>query len=73
MGYDDPGEPDPCFAKVVEGFEAVDRLHRSAVQPGNYQRMEHYVNVHSMRMLPRVNEENSAEENVRVEEVHIED
>lgn len=51
--YDDPSEADPCFAKVIEGFDAVDRMHQSKVKPGNYKRMEHFVAIKSMRILPK--------------------
>lgn len=52
--YEDASEADPCFAKVVSGYEhVVDRMHKSSVQPGDYKRMEHYVAIKSMRLLSR--------------------
>ena len=45
-------EADPCFAKVVEGFEAVDRMHTLKVQPGDYNRLVHYVAIKSATLLP---------------------
>jgi hypothetical protein len=50
--YSDPSEADPCFAKVIEGFEVVDRMHRSVVKEGGYKRMEHYVAIKHMVILP---------------------
>jgi len=49
--YEDPTEADPCFAKVVEGFEVVDRMHQSPVKPGGYKHMEKNVAILSMRIL----------------------
>lgn len=50
--YADPGEADPCFAKVIEGDEAVDRMAKSTVKQGGYRRMEHYVGIRHMKLLP---------------------
>lgn len=50
--YDDPSEADPCFAKVVAGFEVVDRIAKSEVEPGWYHRMKNYVGVRSMKIVP---------------------
>jgi hypothetical protein len=51
--YEEASEADPCFAKVVPGYEhVVDRIHKSNVQPGNYMRMQHYVAIRHMRLLP---------------------
>jgi cyclophilin family peptidyl-prolyl cis-trans isomerase len=49
--YDDPTEADPCFAKVIEGFDVVDRMHHSPVQPGGYKHMVNNVAILSMRIL----------------------
>ena len=49
--YEDAREADPCFAQVVEGQDVADHIHQSAVQPGNYKRMQHYVAIVSMRIL----------------------
>jgi cyclophilin family peptidyl-prolyl cis-trans isomerase len=46
-----PGEADPCFGKVVEGFEAVDRMHKMSVQPGGYRRMKNFVAIKSVKIL----------------------
>jgi hypothetical protein len=51
--YDDPSEADPCFAKVIEGFDAVDRMHKSDVNPGSFMRMKHYVAIRHVRILPK--------------------
>ena len=49
--YQVKDEADPCFAKVVEGFEAVDRMHKMSKQPGGYQRMKHYVAILHAKIL----------------------
>jgi len=45
------GEADPCFAKVIEGFEAIDRMHTLSVQPGDYNRLNHYVAIKSATII----------------------
>eukprot|EP00979_Chaetoceros_neogracilis_P007854 scaffold1698_cov279-Chaetoceros_neogracile.AAC.13 len=45
-------EADPCFAKVIDGFDAVDRMHSLSVQPGDYHRLSHYVAIKSATLLP---------------------
>ena len=49
--YDVPSEADPCFAKVVEGFEAVDRMLQTPVKPGNYKHMVENVGIASATIL----------------------
>jgi cyclophilin family peptidyl-prolyl cis-trans isomerase len=49
--YEDPTEADPCFAKVISGFDVVDRMQKSDVAPGGYKRMKHYVAIVSMKRL----------------------
>ena len=44
-------EADPCFGKVIEGFAAVDRMHKMSVQPGGYKRMNYYVAIKSAKIL----------------------
>ena len=44
-------EADPCFAKVIDGFEAVDRMHKMSVKPGGYKRMNHYVAIRSAKIV----------------------
>jgi cyclophilin family peptidyl-prolyl cis-trans isomerase len=48
---DNPIEPDPCFAKVVEGFDVVDRMHRSPVKDGEFSEMQDTIAITSMRIL----------------------
>ena len=55
--YNDPDEADPCFAKVIDGFEAVERLHQVDVEEGSYRRIKHYVAIKSVRLLPKEEEE----------------
>jgi cyclophilin family peptidyl-prolyl cis-trans isomerase len=44
-------EADPCFAKVVEGFEAVDRMQKMSVKPDDYSGMNHYVAIKTVKIL----------------------
>jgi hypothetical protein len=45
-------EADPCFPMVIDGFDAVDRMHSLSVQPGDYHRLSHYVVIKSATLLP---------------------
>eukprot|EP00545_Synedropsis_sp_CCMP1620_P012260 CAMPEP_0119004220 /NCGR_PEP_ID=MMETSP1176-20130426/1023_1 /TAXON_ID=265551 /ORGANISM="Synedropsis recta cf, Strain CCMP1620" /LENGTH=361 /DNA_ID=CAMNT_0006955905 /DNA_START=66 /DNA_END=1151 /DNA_ORIENTATION=+ len=49
--YDDVGEADPCFAKVVEGEDAVWRMHGLSVKDGAYEGLVHNVAIVDMRLL----------------------
>lgn len=49
--YDDPSEADPCFAKVIEGFDVVDRMQLGPVKPGGYKAFEDNVAIVSMKLL----------------------
>lgn len=49
--YDDPSEADPCFAKVVEGFNVVDRMQLGPVKPGGYKAFTDNVAIVSMKLL----------------------
>jgi len=65
--YENPEKADPCFAKVVPGNEpVVQRLHRSHVEPGAYQRMSHYVAIRTVRLLS----EEKAQEKIRAQQQH---
>lgn len=44
-------EADPCFAKVVEGFDTVDRMRKLSVEPGGYKRLNHNVAIKSVTIL----------------------
>jgi len=50
--YQDQAEADPCFARVVEGHEAVVRMHASDVDDGGYKHMVHNVAIRYMQILP---------------------
>lgn len=50
-GYDDPQEADPCFGKVVEGFDAVDRMHKMPKEPGDYEAMVRNVGIAYAKIL----------------------
>jgi hypothetical protein len=50
--YEEASEADPCFAKVVPGFEhVVDRMHKAEVKPGGYKHMVHNIAIRYMRLL----------------------
>jgi hypothetical protein len=51
--YADPQEADPCFGKVVEGFDAVDRMHKMPKEPGDYEAMVRNVGIEYARILDR--------------------
>jgi cyclophilin family peptidyl-prolyl cis-trans isomerase len=44
-------EAEPCFGKVIAGFDLVDRMHDSPVQPGPYHALEHNVAIVKMRLM----------------------
>jgi cyclophilin family peptidyl-prolyl cis-trans isomerase len=49
----DADDADPCFARVVEGFDAVARMHQSDIdEDGGYRHMRHNVAIKYMRLLP---------------------
>ena len=49
--YPDPSEADICFAKVVNGFNVVDRIHKERVKPGDdYMAIESNVAIVSMKI-----------------------
>ena len=46
-------EADPCFGKVVEGFDVVDRMHRQDKVPGDgYEKMINFVDVVKVEIHP---------------------
>jgi len=46
-----PSEADPCFAKVISGFETVDRVHQGPVKPGWYNALEQNVGIKQVKIL----------------------
>lgn len=46
-------EADPCFAKIVSGFDAVDRVSEGTVKPGWYNGLEKNVGFKKVRLLPK--------------------
>jgi cyclophilin family peptidyl-prolyl cis-trans isomerase len=44
-------EGEPCFGKVIAGFDLVDRIHASPVQPGPYHTLKHNVAIIKMRIM----------------------
>jgi cyclophilin family peptidyl-prolyl cis-trans isomerase len=42
---------EPCFAKVIAGFDLVDAIHASPTEPGPYHALQHNVAIVSMRLL----------------------
>jgi cyclophilin family peptidyl-prolyl cis-trans isomerase len=49
--YDDPSEADPCFAKVIEGFDVVDRMQLGPVKPGGYKAFTDNVAIVYMKLV----------------------
>lgn len=49
--YDDVGEADPCFAKVVEGEDAVSRMHALKAHKDDFEGLVHHVAITEMRIL----------------------
>jgi len=54
--YGDVGDADPCFATVIQGKEAIDRVRQSDVEPSGYHdRLVHPVKIQKMIVLdPRL-------------------
>lgn len=46
----DPTEADPCFAKVIDGFDVVERMSKTPVQEGSYHSMKDNVAIVSMKI-----------------------
>lgn len=44
-------EADPCFAKVVEGFDVLERMQRSPIREGDYLAMAENIAIVSMRII----------------------
>lgn len=44
-------EADPCFGKVVQGFEVVDKLLQQPVKPGGFRAMEQNVGIVYMKLI----------------------
>jgi cyclophilin family peptidyl-prolyl cis-trans isomerase len=51
IAREDATNVDPCFAKVVEGFEAVDRMHRSPTKDSEHFDLKENIAIRSMRIL----------------------
>lgn len=51
--YAIPSEADPCFAKVVEGFEAVNRMAQMPVEPGSFRAMKNNVGILYARLIQK--------------------
>jgi len=49
--YAIPSEADPCFAKVIQGFEAVNRMARMPVETGSFRAMKENVGIVYARLL----------------------
>jgi len=45
------GLADPCFGKVVDGFDTISRMHKMPVKPGSYRAMEENVGIANARIL----------------------
>lgn len=51
----DPEEADPCFGRVIDGFETVNRLHKSPTVDGLQRSMEHNVAVTKVTWMTQTN------------------
>ena len=58
--YADVEEADPCFARVVEGFEVVNKMKESPIEPGDYNHMVYNIAIVSMRILDQNSHEDEA-------------
>jgi hypothetical protein len=55
--YDDPAEADPCFAKVIQGFDTLQRIHGAPVKEGDYNALVSNVAIVSMKVIDYQQEE----------------
>ena len=51
--FEDPEEADTCFAKVVNGFDVVERIHKSPTKKGEYHAMESNIAIVSMTIMKK--------------------
>ena len=51
--YDDPLEADTCFAKVVDGFDLVDRMHNLPVKEGSYKALKDNVAIVRIQLVTK--------------------
>jgi cyclophilin family peptidyl-prolyl cis-trans isomerase len=58
--YEDPSEADPCFAKIIEGTEFVDRMQLGPVKAGGYRALKDNVAITSMQILSATENERPA-------------
>lgn len=49
QNYDVPSDADTCFAKVIDGFDLVDRMYKLPVKPGSYKALKDNVAILSIR------------------------
>jgi hypothetical protein len=55
--YNDPAEADPCFAKVVQGFDTLQRMHGAPIKEGDYNALVSNVAIVSMKLIEYQQEE----------------
>jgi hypothetical protein len=51
LQYDMPEEADPCFAKVISGFDVVDRVHAMPIKSVDDNDMVYHVEIESITIL----------------------
>jgi hypothetical protein len=51
--YDVKNEADPCFGKVIDGFDIIAAMHALPVKPGDYNALEEYVIIKSIRIVSK--------------------
>mmetsp|Transcript_13419 Transcript_13419/g.42778 ORF Transcript_13419/g.42778 Transcript_13419/m.42778 type:complete len:371 (+) Transcript_13419:90-1202(+) len=49
--YDLPEEADPCFGKVVEGFEVVERMHSAPRERNSFQGLVEFIGIKAIDLL----------------------
>jgi cyclophilin family peptidyl-prolyl cis-trans isomerase len=49
--YDLPAEADSCFAKVVQGFDVVDRMHKAPHEKTSFEALIDYIEIKSFKIL----------------------
>jgi hypothetical protein len=49
--YDLPSEADSCFAKVVGGFDVVDRMHKAPHERDSFEGLVHFIGIKQIKIL----------------------
>jgi cyclophilin family peptidyl-prolyl cis-trans isomerase len=49
--YDLPSEADSCFAKVISGFDIVDRMHKAPHERDSFEGLIHFIGIKQIKIL----------------------